>query len=360
MRRAILLLVLSCSWTQCEHEEACSAVSHASPASLRHHALVTPNFIRRQHCCVVLCRAEGERQWRIGNLRAARRCLQLLSRADVFDARARCDLASVELELGERELAQQLFREALAVDPELVEAINGLGVAAAREGDYAGAVEIWSRALKVPGGYSAVGLNLATALRRMGRAAEAANVLLGLQSEGRLVDASLLSMSALLLREHGGEGPTIIAERCYRAARRLEPQDALHAYRLANVLLDGGAVRQSISLYRRALIITPTLAAAENNMGNALRTLGRSDALAAFSRAVALEPSEPSFWVNHGAALLVRLSRRIHSYDACHTHADRHGFHRLEAYMQDSDVDAAIDSFLRAIASDARQVASSA
>jgi Flp pilus assembly protein TadD len=207
-------------------------------------------------------------------------------------------------------LAKQLFRDALAVDPRLVEAINGLGVAAARAGDYDGAVGIWSGALTIPGGTSAVGLNLATALRRVGRAPEAANILLAYQTEARLVDASVLSMSALLLREHGAAELTAIAERCYRAAWRLEPQTALHAYRLANALLDSGAVEQSILLYRRALIIMPTLAAAENNMGNALRTLGRSQhALAAFSRAVALEPLEGSFWVNHGAALLVRPVR---------------------------------------------------
>jgi tetratricopeptide (TPR) repeat protein len=79
----------------------------------------------------------------------------------------------VYLMSGDRDKASQAFTEALALDPSLARAHNGLGVIAAERKDYAAALEHWRRAVELdPRDFQTL-FNLGDLLVSLGRAEEA-------------------------------------------------------------------------------------------------------------------------------------------------------------------------------------------
>jgi tetratricopeptide (TPR) repeat protein len=74
---------------------------------------------------------------------------------------------------GDRDRALAAFTEALAVDPSLARAHNGLGVIAAERRDYTTALEHWRRAVELdPRDYQTL-FNLGDLLIKLGRPADA-------------------------------------------------------------------------------------------------------------------------------------------------------------------------------------------
>jgi predicted TPR repeat methyltransferase len=113
-------------------------------------------------------------------------------------------------------------------------------------------------------------------------------------------------------------GQLIEAEARYRRILDILPQqfDALHM--LGVLEAQRGNAHAAVDLIGRALKVDRRNPAAHNNLGNALRALGRhKDALASFDRALALRPDYPEALNNRGNALrdLGRPGQALASYD---------------------------------------------
>ncbi len=74
--------------------------------------------------------------------------------------------------------ASQLYRRALAIDPDLIDAETNLGVIDARGGKLDDALRLWQSAFRHAPGRSAIGLNIAHTLCAEGRTAEAEDFVL--------------------------------------------------------------------------------------------------------------------------------------------------------------------------------------
>jgi Tfp pilus assembly protein PilF len=83
------------------------------------------------------------------------------------------NIATVYLMTGDRDRASAAFTEALAIDPTLARAHNGLGVIAAERKDYPAALEHWKRAVELDPHDFRTLFNIGDLLIAIGRPAEA-------------------------------------------------------------------------------------------------------------------------------------------------------------------------------------------
>lgn len=78
-------------------------------------------------------------------------------------------LAYIEQRHGSIDQARELYRRALALDPDLIDAANDLGVIQAESGHVADAIGLWQGAFQRAPGRSRIGLNLARSFCAVGR-----------------------------------------------------------------------------------------------------------------------------------------------------------------------------------------------
>jgi len=168
-------------------------------------------------------------------------------------------------------------------------------------GDWAGAEELYRRALASSPDHPAATHGLAVALLRGRNAAAAAAVLENaLASHPR--DAVLLATLGLVRKAQGRlEDATENLER----AVALAPDLAEAWINLGNVHEAAGRWARAEDAYRRALVQRPDLAVAHSNLGTALQAQGRiDDALACYRHALALRPDYTAAYDHMGTALL--------------------------------------------------------
>jgi protein O-GlcNAc transferase len=167
---------------------------------------------------------------------------------------------------GRIQIAEPIYRDILAADPNQVDALHLLGVAQHQQGNHAVAVEYLERAIALQGNRAIFHNNLGEAYRALKRFPEA------------------------------------IA--CYRRALQIDPAFGGIYYNLGNALKDDGQLTEAIATYRRALQFNPNDAATYNNLGNALRTREEFDeALACYQRSVQLNPNYAEAHNNLGLVL---------------------------------------------------------
>lgn len=161
--------------------------------------------------------------------------------------------------------------------------------AVAREarGDREGAIGALRQAQAAVPDNAALARLLASALRRNGRAAEAADVL----SRHDQPDAVFWHEQALALAAAGRLDQALAAEERAIALNPSLPEPHNHH----GVLLAGrGRAAEALQAFDRALALDPNGARAWTNRGHALRELGRGDeARQCYERAVALSASDP-------------------------------------------------------------------
>ena len=162
--------------------------------------------------------------------------------------------------------AEQLCRQALAVEPRHDDSLHLLGVMTCQSGRFETGVDWLRKAIaanrKIPG----YPFNLGIALMSLGRADEAAQAF----------------RSALDLRT------------AYPEAH----------YNLGNALRVGGKLHEAVASYRNALELRPGYTEAECNLGVALTGLGQLDeAVLAFRRALAITAAFPEVSLNLGNVL---------------------------------------------------------
>src|SRR5437870_3351410 len=184
--------------------------------------------------------------------------------------------------------SEKLWRHAVAIDPGSSIGQLSLGLALARHGKLAEAVEHYEAALRLEPGYVDADYALGNALARQGKLAEAiAHYEQALKTKPDHADAHS-NMGAALV----GQGKLAEAIEHYQQALRAKPDHADAHTNLGEALAQQGKLDEAIEHYRRALEIRPESADAHNDWGLALARQGKlAEAVKHYQEAVKLRPS---------------------------------------------------------------------
>jgi Flp pilus assembly protein TadD len=201
------------------------------------------------------------------------------------------------LAAGEPERAEVAFAHALAFDPDLAEAENGLGVVARVRGDPIEARRRFERALGLDAGFAEGHANLGELLLAEGRPDDAEAALgEALRLDPDLGDARQnLARSLLRRAEAAGSDRAALRARARREVLHLleaDPERAAAHHDLGLLeYLDGRFDRAERS-YRRAVELAPASPEALHGLCNALARLGRcAEAARACERCLEAAPA---------------------------------------------------------------------
>jgi predicted O-linked N-acetylglucosamine transferase (SPINDLY family) len=209
--------------------------------------------------------------------------------------------------LGRFTEAVSTLRTALRIDPKFAEAYNNLGIALWQTHQRDDALEAWNQAIHLRPQMAEAHNSLAIALKQLGRLDEAASALrtaVGLMPHRADFHDHLGTVLWSLGRvgEAAGE---------YRAAIRLQPGVAEFHNHLGSALWASGRLDDAVSEVQIALQLNPQSAAAHANLGNVLKDQGKlEEAIASFRRAVALDPTNAAI---HSS--LIYLLHFLSKYD---------------------------------------------
>jgi predicted TPR repeat methyltransferase len=230
---------------------------------------------------------------------------------------------------GQMAEAERLCRDLLTVEPDHVDALQLLGLAAYRLGDRAAAAELLSRAVELSPTLVPALVSLGNVLKAQGRLDEAAaqyrraltqkpddpmihyNLGNVLSDQGRLDEAVAQYRRAQESAPNSGEilnnlatalqrqGRLDDAQALYQRALALNPNDAQAHNNLGNVFWQQDRYDDAVLQYGRALALNPSYLDAHNNLGNVLRKQGQpGEAFACFERALALNPDHTATQLN--------------------------------------------------------------
>lgn len=178
-----------------------------------------------------------------------------------------------------------LYRQALAIQPELVEAEVNLATALQETGAPAQAADHLRRAIAKRPDFAIAHYNLGNVLAVLGHDPRPA-YRDAIALEPAYTDAWY---NLALAQEAAGNSQE--AQDCYRGAIAISPAFAAAHMNLGVLQFAGGQYEAALVSYEQALKADPGLAGAHSNRGNALRALGQRDAAAdAYRAAIACDP----------------------------------------------------------------------
>jgi protein O-GlcNAc transferase len=152
------------------------------------------------------------------------------------------------------------------------------------------------------------------ALHEQGNLVEAERAYRNILAEDSDYFAALYLLGVLSLQTARTDDGIALIEQ----AIAINPEVAAAHNDLGNALAGGGHLGEALESYDRALALQPDFADAHLNRGNALVGLGRMDeALASYDRAIALQPTYADAHYNRGNVLVAlnRLEAGLASYD---------------------------------------------
>ncbi|MGA2248094.1 MAG: tetratricopeptide repeat protein [Verrucomicrobiota bacterium] len=196
--------------------------------------------------------------------------------------------------------AQAFFQEALQRKPDLLEALNGLGLSLAAQGQAEKAILKFRAALQLVPSYSAARVNLAVALADRGEIPAAmAEYRAVLHYETNHV-AARINLAKLL----AGQGETDEAILLFKQALELNPEEPVANFDLANALVAQGRHAEAIPYYRAATLAEPDFSDARFNLAMESARVGDlAEALPQFAEVVRLQPNLANARFNYGIAL---------------------------------------------------------
>jgi protein O-GlcNAc transferase len=237
----------------------------------------------------------------------------LLSMATISEALA---IALQHHQAGQLEVAEQIYRQILQVEPNHAGVIHLLGVIAHQVGKHEAAVEYMEQSIRFQGNVPACHNNLGGAYRAMLRFPEAvASYRRALELKPDFIEA--LNNLGDLLRAQGKLEEAVV---CYRRVLELNPDNAEVQNNLGVLLKEQGKVEEAAICYHRALQLKPDLAEVYFNLGIVLKDQGKlHDAVACFRRAVELKPGYVEALCNLGTSL--KVLGQAEEAVACHRQA---------------------------------------
>jgi tetratricopeptide (TPR) repeat protein len=196
--------------------------------------------------------------------------------------------------------ADDLFREAIKRKPDCLEALNGLGLSLAAQGQAKEAIRHYKAALRLSPSFSAARVNLAAALANRGEIPAAmAQYRATLRLETNNVPARI-NFAELLIRQGAtNQAIVLLTEAC-----ALNPEEPLANFHLANALAAQGRHAEAIPHYQAAIREKPEFADARFNLATESARLGDlTGALAQLAEVVRLKPDFVTARFNYGVAL---------------------------------------------------------
>ena len=196
--------------------------------------------------------------------------------------------------------AQGLFLEALERKPDCLEALSGLGLSLAAQGQAGEAMREFKAALRFEPSFSAARVNLAVALANRGEIPAAmAEYRTALQLETNNV-AARINLAKLL----AGQGKPDEAIVLFRQAVDLKPEEPVANFGLANALVAQGRHTEALPYYQTAIRAKPDFTEARLNLALESARVGNlAQALAQFAEVVRLQPESVDARFNYGVAL---------------------------------------------------------
>jgi tetratricopeptide (TPR) repeat protein len=209
--------------------------------------------------------------------------------------------------------AEQIYRRILAIDPNVPDALQLLGILVSQLGRHEAAVDLIRKAIALDPGAAVYNGNLGLALHKLDRLDEAAASFQTALNLGS-ADPNIFTNFADTQRRRGKVEASIAL--CHRALA-LAPNFPDARNNLGIALVEAGRFDEAIDQYRIAIRLRPQFAEARNNLGNALvkKRLFRQ-AIAEFQNALSLRSDYFEAMMNMGVALqaLGETDRSIDAY----------------------------------------------
>jgi tetratricopeptide (TPR) repeat protein len=199
--------------------------------------------------------------------------------------------------------AEQLYLQVLTRDAGNADALHLLGVVTHQKGRPDLAIDLIRRAIAINPLEASFHANLGVAFKELGRQDEAIacyRTAIRLRPEQPEAHNSLGNALA-------GSGRLDEALVSYRTAIALRPDYAEAHYNLGITYKEQGRAEDSVACYRKAIALRPAYQEANYNLGNAFRDLRQLDAaVASYRRAIDLRPDFPDAHHNLALALLAQ------------------------------------------------------
>ena len=201
---------------------------------------------------------------------------------------------------GRLQVAEEIYRQILAREPQHADAIHLVGLVALQTGQHRRAVEWIGRAVAIRGDRAHFHSNLGEAYRALGRTPEA----IACYRRALEVNPAFAGAHYNLANALKEQGQFTEAIQSYRRAVERNPGYAEAHNNLGNLLKNLGQTEEAIACYERALHGRPGFADAHNNLGNALKQQGRAaEAITCFQRTIELSPGHAQAHANLAGAL---------------------------------------------------------
>ncbi len=216
-------------------------------------------------------------------------------------------------QLGRAAAAEDYLRQALVVAPGVAEFHNSLGVALKAQQRFDAAAASYRQALALKPSLVDAASNLGNVLQVLGRSADAEAAFL--QALAGKPDLPEAHNGLALARQSLGRLDEAIAG--YREALRLRPEYAEAEFNLASALKAAGRVGEAIAAYERGIRLRPNSPEPLNNLANAFEEQGRwSEAVACYRRAIEQKPgyAEAHYNLANTLKLQGRLSAAVAEY----------------------------------------------
>ena len=169
--------------------------------------------------------------------------------------------------------AAQFYEQILAQDQTNAEALHLLGVLHHQQGGHARAVELIGRAIALRPNAAAFHSNLAECYRVLGQFERA----VGCCRAALPSDLTIPRRAAIWAGAPGLWGARTRPPSSFARRSALQPDFAVAQNNLGNVLRDMGKSDEALEEFRRAIEIDPTYPAAQTNLGQMLLDLGQAE-----------------------------------------------------------------------------------